>query len=507
MSDIETNLNKILTSRYGKDVRQAIHDGIHDCYEDGKAGAVDLIAREQIQSTENTLSAQIANLVANAGSTEKDSELVDIRVGADGITYDSAGDAVREQVSSLTESITEIFENKNTVILTGDSYYMNAVISATVDELGQVYMQGVDSRNHRITYMKRFKVQPNSKLTVLVKNGYQVRCIFFKNYGDLRIGGAFYYIASSENDLTTWHTDNRVITVPSGAHGVSVSISKVDDSTILPSEYNNVVVYYGELVDSEQSVLLGNDGNNIGISYAKKGLIMGDSISFGFYSYYDSDGGRCNADDLYPSDYTKTAASMRISDWFSKFYNIQIDNIAERGTGYVADTRGLGNGLVKARNTNFANYDFIGLCFGVNDYIQGCPIGEITSKSEGTIIGNMIAILQKIFTENPYCKVVVFTPYNTWGQVRTSKGDAQTYYGTEDTNYALGYQIAGRTLQDVVDAINSVCEYYGIESIDLSHGNFCNRVNIKDILVDGLHPTEKAMKALASEMYANMTFR
>lgn len=36
MSNIEQNLQNILTSRYGKDVRQSIHDSIHDCYEGEK---------------------------------------------------------------------------------------------------------------------------------------------------------------------------------------------------------------------------------------------------------------------------------------------------------------------------------------------------------------------------------------------------------------------------------------------------------------------------------------
>lgn len=49
MSNIQQNLAKILSSRYGRDVRQSIHDGIHNCYEDGKAGSIDLVARELIQ--------------------------------------------------------------------------------------------------------------------------------------------------------------------------------------------------------------------------------------------------------------------------------------------------------------------------------------------------------------------------------------------------------------------------------------------------------------------------
>ena len=40
-SKIEEFLNKILSSRYGKDVRQAIHDGIEVCYNATKADVLE----------------------------------------------------------------------------------------------------------------------------------------------------------------------------------------------------------------------------------------------------------------------------------------------------------------------------------------------------------------------------------------------------------------------------------------------------------------------------------
>lgn len=69
MSNIEQNLKDILKARYGKDVRQAIHDGIESCYEDGKAGAVDLIARQRLDEMENYATPEMYGAVGD-GTTD-----------------------------------------------------------------------------------------------------------------------------------------------------------------------------------------------------------------------------------------------------------------------------------------------------------------------------------------------------------------------------------------------------------------------------------------------------
>lgn len=50
MSNIMEYLNKIKKAVYGEEVRQSIHDAIQQCYYDGKAGAVDLEARQLLEA-------------------------------------------------------------------------------------------------------------------------------------------------------------------------------------------------------------------------------------------------------------------------------------------------------------------------------------------------------------------------------------------------------------------------------------------------------------------------
>jgi hypothetical protein len=115
----------------------------------------------------------------------------------------------------------------------------------------------------------------------------------------------------------------------------------------------------------------------------------------------------------------------------------------------------------------------------------------------------MIYCFEKVQRENPDCKIVVYSPYITWGQY-SDGGDytSKTFYGDESTDYALGAKNkAGYTLQELIDVIDEVCQHYGIHHVPLSKSKVCTLENIKNTMIDGLHPSREIRPLLAEEIF------
>lgn len=81
-SNIEEYLKLVIEAVYGKDVRQAIYDSIKQCYADGKAGSIDLIARQSLS--------ELSSNVENLEKTVMDLEFSG--GGSSGETYNYVGD-------------------------------------------------------------------------------------------------------------------------------------------------------------------------------------------------------------------------------------------------------------------------------------------------------------------------------------------------------------------------------------------------------------------------------
>lgn len=87
------------------------------------------------------LSARLDNIASlPEGSTTADAELMDIRVGSDGRTYNTAGEAVREQVGELKSDLAHLFfetEKSSKVVNAGSLNFLNTNYSY---EIGKRYL-------------------------------------------------------------------------------------------------------------------------------------------------------------------------------------------------------------------------------------------------------------------------------------------------------------------------------------------------------------------------------
>ena len=214
---------------------------------------------------------------------------------------------------------------------------------------------------------------------------------------------------------------------------------------------------------------------------------MGDSITQG----YVSTGATAPSSPTPAKGWAHKVADMK--NWI-------ITNNGVGGSGWIqGGTNPPQPAWTVAENTDFTQFDIVTLAYGINDWNTSVPIGSIDdydpSANPTTVISSMCKTLDTIIASNPLCKVFVITPLNCW------------WKGDESTNWGIGAENAnGVTLEQFVQTIETVCKYYGVEVIDMTHSSVVNRKNIQSCMLDKVHPTEAAHTAIAHELSAKINF-
>lgn len=229
-----------------------------------------------------------------------------------------------------------------------------------------------------------------------------------------------------------------------------------------------------------------------------KWCAMGDSITQGYVGYMNGSTGtyKKSPEDAWASKLSK------IKEW-------DITNEAIGKTGWLMHNDDTSDAAWNiAATIDFKQFDVVTLAYGINDWSFNLPLGTIEDNhtTPTTIYGAMRKTIETIIASNPLCKIFVITPLNRMGQYMEDSNGNPVYL-KEEYNWALGLKkTKAGTLEDVFEAMKNVCEYYGIEMIDMTHSSIVNRKNVPVCLPDNVHPSAETHTAIARELSAKINF-
>ncbi len=245
--------------------------------EDAAAASAEALrlSTEQIQENAENIeiqTARIDNLIDGA-SVDADAELLDIRVGADGITYPTAGDAVRGQFSTVYDGLTDIAELKTSynlfdvastdTLIGGYRNASNTIVS------GQQFVctNLIDVRNITKLYCKQFDT-PNN-VTWLQALRYAADGSFIERY-TIPGGGA----AGTANDYTV-DTESFVRFNIQYASSQASQVPTLAQSFIITTyPINNYVKYESPKYVQDPVEIERIDANNINIKFGDASLLL-----------------------------------------------------------------------------------------------------------------------------------------------------------------------------------------------------------------------------------------
>jgi lysophospholipase L1-like esterase len=291
-------------------------------------------------------------------------------------------------------------------------------------------------------------------------------------YGFLEDGTALGYYNGNNNPLSktglSWSSSPISLTQFPEVAYIRVYCKKATESNY--SGYQDLSQYYMIMLSEWYA--------------QKKWYAIGDSITYGTYSYGNGSIAR-------EPDISYAMQCSRLLDYDLTNYGVPNMGFTVNATDQQFTDASIVDVLT---NHTFADAELITIALGTNDYGRNGALGTLAdSSSVNSIYGRMKLIIETLTTKCPKARIIFMTPIP-----RETTGSLETQYDKLTPNNN------GFTLNDVKDAIIALCTYYGIEYINLTDNFALNFANKNTYQKDNLHPTVQGHMVMAKAVSARL---
>lgn len=471
MASIQNYLNQIKSAVFGKDVRQAIHDAIEECYNTASIDHDNANMEVKLaRGTHNTLNDR---LEANEEKQENFSEQLDNKANLKDIAKISSGTPIIvDSISDMTDSTKnyvlkstgEIYSwNNGAITPTTIIYQATAIQENSIDlleisdnlrdaltnktkselvsvENGFYTIDGTLTGDNDLR-QKKYTVVSGEVYEVFIRYGWQAVGVSFFNDNEEFIGYKYYTPNSSTGNIPV----KRAIKIPINA--TSMKITGMESSGLDNYYANKITLKEIKEYDPPTSPVK-----------AGKHVFMGDSLT---------------------DESTLGKGVKNYVNFVTERLGLTSVNIGMGGTGYLADNskENPEYNFLKRKNLIPSDATSVTIFGSFNDlFISNYTIGNVGDTDTTTMHGAFNALIKEIYKINPAMKIGIISP-TPW------VGRNQRHVEEERRDSAINY----------VNFLEEACKYNSLPFLNLFYTsgvrtwdtNFNNRYTKGG---DGVHP-------------------